>query len=46
MWNLTDIKEWIVDTKDTIVFAYKNMDYKKKIMAVVLIAIGIGIILL
>ena len=46
MWNLTDIKEWIVDTKDTIVWSYKNMDYKKKIMAVVLIAIGIGIILL
>tara|TARA_B110000196_G_C21090554_1_gene637349 strand:- start:229 stop:375 length:147 start_codon:yes stop_codon:yes gene_type:complete len=45
MWNLTDIKEWIIDTKDTIMWRWWELSTKNKIIAGGLIAIAVWVIL-
>ena len=44
MWNLTDIKEWIIDTKDAIVFKWSILSNANKIAAVGILAIAIWVI--
>jgi hypothetical protein len=44
MWNLTDIKDWIIDTKDTIMWKWHDMSRANKIMAIGLTVIAIWII--
>ena len=44
MWNLTDIKEWIIDTKDTIVWKWQDLSKANKIAAVGILALAIWVI--
>ena len=44
MWNLTDIKEWIIDTKDAIVFKWETLSMANKIAAVGILALAIWVI--
>lgn len=44
MWNLTDIKEWIIDTKDAIVFKWDTLSNANKIAAAGILALVIWVI--
>jgi flagellar biosynthesis/type III secretory pathway M-ring protein FliF/YscJ len=44
MWNLTDIKEWIIDTKDNIVWKWQDLSKKNKIVVVGILALAIWVI--
>jgi|TARA_A100001388_G_C28331343_1_gene294546 hypothetical protein len=44
MWNLTDIKEWIIDTKDAIVFKWEMLSMANKITAAGILALVIWVI--
>ena len=44
MWNLTDIKDWIIDTKDTIVWKWQDLSKANKIAAVGILALAIWVI--
>ena len=44
MWNLTDIQDWIIDTKDTIVWKWQDLSKANKITAVGITALAVWVI--